>query len=102
MNVSNIITSIVEANKNKLASGASRIGRKPDSNFDKLEEFKEFPKKKNSSIYDQSSSNSKGAMTSRSGVDGKSFEISRHSFTAESTKPNISINQFSNYNNDQK
>jgi hypothetical protein len=55
MNVSNIISSLVEANKNKLVSnpiGNNRFGynRKNEANFDKLEEFKIFPKKKTSSI----------------------------------------------------
>ena len=54
LNVSNIITSLVEANKGKLV-GQARFQtrqREKDSNFDKLEEFKLFPNKKNSSIYE--------------------------------------------------
>lgn len=69
MNVSNIISSLVEANKNKLVAGSgnNRFNRKNDANFDKLEEFKIFPKKKTNSIYDNGNG-SKPAMTSRSGV----------------------------------
>lgn len=48
MNVSNIISSLVEANRGRIVTG-NRY--KKDSNFDKLEEFKLFPNKKNSSIY---------------------------------------------------
>lgn len=68
MNVSNIISSLVEANKNKIVSGNTRFANvKKDTNFDKLEEFKLFPNKKNSSIYEPNTgSNSKGGSTQRS------------------------------------
>ncbi len=62
MNVSNIITSLVEANKGKIA--ANRFSNpKKQSNFDKLEESKLFPNKKNSSIYEPSN---RGNSTNRS------------------------------------
>ena len=55
LNVSNIISSLVQANKGKLVGTGMRFGQKnqekKESNFDKLEEFKLFPNKKNSSIY---------------------------------------------------
>jgi hypothetical protein len=73
--VSTIISSLVEANKSKLVSGntlANKITKKQD-NFDKLEEFKIFPKKKASSIYDQNTSVNKSALTSRSDTDEKPF-----------------------------
>lgn len=77
MNVSNIISSLVEANKNRIVTGSTRFSNKRDSNFDKLEEFKLFPNKKNSSIYEPSSS-AKGSGTHRSNAhDDKSLE-SRH------------------------
>jgi hypothetical protein len=80
MNVSNIISSLVEANKNKLVANTvnNRFARKNETNFDKLEEFKLFPKKKTSSIND---SMNKAPLTSRSGVEDKSFEAGRNSFT---------------------
>lgn len=52
MNVSNIISSLVEANKGRIVAGNRFIHPKKDNNFDKLEEFKLFPNKKNSSIYE--------------------------------------------------
>ena len=55
LNVSNIISSLVEANKGKLVGNGMKFGQKnekKESNFDKLEEFKLFPNKKNSSIYE--------------------------------------------------
>lgn len=93
-NVSSIISSLVEANKNKLVSGstlASKIVKKQD-NFDKPEEFKLFPKKKTSSIYDQSSSASK-PLTSRSDTGEKSFEFSvnRPSYNQKDQRPSLSF-----------
>lgn len=73
-NVSNIITSLVQANKVKLISAngqGSKVVKKQD-NFDKLEEFKLFPNKRNSSIYENTPTNSK-TLTSRSGTEDKSF-----------------------------
>ena len=68
MNVSNIISSLVEANKKKLVEPSQKFGKKNDANFDKLEEFKLFPKKKTSSIYEQNPSTpNKGGITSRNG-----------------------------------
>ena len=49
MNVSNIISSLVEANKNKLIGKATHKNKKTE-HFEK-EDFKIFPNKKNSSIY---------------------------------------------------
>ena len=64
--MSNIISSLVEANKNKLINKnkpATSTVKKNDY-FSKLEEFKEFPNKKNSSIYEPSSASK--MSTSRS------------------------------------
>ena len=50
-NASTIISSLVEANKSKLASGnilASKLAKRPE----KFEEFRSFPNKINSSIYE--------------------------------------------------
>ena len=50
-NASTIISSLVQANKTKLASGnvlANKLAQKPE----KFEEFRSFPNKQNSSIYD--------------------------------------------------
>jgi hypothetical protein len=66
MNVSNIISSLVEANKGRIVSGG-RFNNKRDSNFDRVEEAKLFPNKKNSSIYEPRS------HTTRS--EDKSIEI---------------------------
>lgn len=52
MNVSNIISSLVEANRGRIVTGSRYGNHKKDTNFDKLEEFKLFPNKKNSSIYE--------------------------------------------------
>lgn len=106
MNVSNIISSLVEANKNKLVAGTTtnRFNRKNDANFDKLEEFKIFPKKKTSSIYEPPGSNSK-PMTSRSGVEDHSFDFNRHSFTASDNPRHligISLNQTLNQTSNQQ
>jgi hypothetical protein len=67
MNVSNIISSLVEANKNRIVTNTRFGNTKKETNFDKLEEFKLFPNKKNSSIYEpNTASNAKGGSTSRS------------------------------------
>ena len=87
MNVSNIISSLVEANKNKLINKPvqpmTTIAAKRDDIFNK-EDFKLFPNKKNSSIYEPSSASK--VSTSRSKYDDKSFEfnssINRNSLTA--------------------
>ncbi len=58
INASNIISSLVEANKSKLLT--QRFNRKPQTtngNFDKAEDFKLFPKKLNSSIHESDSAN---------------------------------------------
>ncbi len=78
MNVSNIISSLVEANKNKLINKPIQplttiAGRRDEIMFNK-EDFKLFPNKKNSSIYEPSSA-SKVSSTSRSKYDDKSFEF---------------------------
>ena len=73
MNVSNIISSLVEANKAKIVNRVgipAREGSTParESNFDKLEDFKLFPNKKNSSIYEpkpQRSEQDKSIETAR-------------------------------------
>ena len=49
MNVSSIISSLVDANKDKIV-GATRFSYKKGTNLDKLEENKNFPNKKNSRI----------------------------------------------------
>jgi hypothetical protein len=94
-NVSSIISSLVEANKNKLVSGnnlANKIVKKQD-NFDKPEEFKLFPKKKTSSIYDQSTSSVSKPLTSRSDTGEKSFEfsINRPSYNQKDQRPSLSF-----------
>jgi hypothetical protein len=65
---------------------------KKQDNFDKPEEFKLFPKKKTSSIYDQSSSASK-PLTSRSDTGEKSFEFSvnRPSYNQKDQRPSLSF-----------
>lgn len=54
MNVSNIISSLVQANKNKLINKtiqpATTTAKRDDVMFNK-QDFKLFPNKKNSSIY---------------------------------------------------
>lgn len=88
MNVSNIISSLVEANKNKLINKPIQpmttiAAKREDLMFNK-EDFKLFPNKKNSSIYEPSSASK--VSTSRSKYDDKSFEfnssINRNSLTA--------------------
>jgi hypothetical protein len=81
-NASNIVSSLLEANKNKYVSStpngnslANRLIKKQDPASFKLEEFKLFPKKKNSSIYEQSTTSSKPA-TSRSENEEKFTELS--------------------------
>jgi hypothetical protein len=93
-NVSSIISSLVEANKNKLVSGnnlANKIVKKQD--FDKPEEFKLFPKKKTSSIYDQSTSSAPKPLTSRSDTGEKNFEFSlnRPSYNQKEQRPSLSF-----------
>lgn len=68
MNVSSIISSLVDANREKIV-GATRFSYKKGTNLDKLEENKNFPNKKNSSIYEPSNSNSKGNSTNRSSME---------------------------------
>ena len=95
MNVSNIISSLVEANKNRIVATNTRFGNtKKETNFDKLEEFKLFPNKKNSSIYEPNTA-SKGASTNRSHQEDRSFEFNKveKSISIDhNDKPNISIN----------
>jgi hypothetical protein len=99
MNVSNIISSLVEANKNKLVSNPitnNRFGqnRKNDANFDKLEEFKIFPKKKTSSTVEPNAN--KTALTGRSDAEEKSVDVGRHHLNGSEIPrhfANISINQ---------
>jgi hypothetical protein len=83
MNVSNIISSLVEANKNKLISKpvqpATTTAKSNEVLFNK-EDFKLFPNKKNSSIYEPSSASK--ISTSRSKQDDKSFEFNRNSLTS--------------------
>jgi hypothetical protein len=76
MNVSNIISSLVEANKNKLINKATQPATttsKANEILSLKEEFKLFPNKKNSSIYEPSSASK--VSTSRSKYDDKSFEF---------------------------
>lgn len=66
INASNIISSLVEANKGKLVN--QRFVRKPQNtngNFEKLEDFKNFPQKLNTSVH-ESDPSKKGALTNRS------------------------------------
>lgn len=88
MNASNIISSLVEANKNRLVA-KNRFANpiKKQTYFEKLEEFKLFPDKKNSSIYEPSQS--KGGSTSRE----KSIQFNRldRSIDETSYKANISL-----------
>lgn len=49
-----------------MSSLPNRLIKKQDPASFKLEEFKLFPKKKNSSIYEERTSNNKSVMTSRS------------------------------------
>lgn len=90
-NASNIVSSLLEANKSKYVSSLpNRLIKKQDPASFKLEEFKLFPKKKNSSIYEQSTSNSKSAMTSRSDTE-ENLTASLHpppAITPNSTIPN--------------
>lgn len=67
INANNIISSLVEANKSKILN--QRFVRKPQNgNFDKVEDFKLFPKKINSSIY-ESEEEKKPVMTNRSNIE---------------------------------
>ena len=91
MNVSNIITSLVEANKNRIVSGGGRAHPKKD-NFDKMEDFKLFPNKKNSSIYEPSPS--RGTSTKRSEPEERSFHQSKEKSNSIDRR-NISINSSS-------
>ena len=91
MNVSNIITSLVEANKGRIVTGQGRTNPKKD-NFDKVEDFKLFPNKKNSSIYEPSPS--RGTSTKRSEGDERSFNQSKEKSNSIDRR-NISINSSS-------
>jgi 5'-AMP-activated protein kinase catalytic alpha subunit len=104
MNVSNIISSLVEANKNKIVSSTRFGNAKKETNFDKLEEFKLFPNKKNSSIYEpNTASNTKGGSSSRSHQEDKSLEFNKGdksiSIEQSDNKTNISINHGSSLEN---
>lgn len=76
----------MEANKNKLINkNVSSVNAvKRDDRFDKLEEFKLFPNKKNSSIYEPSSASK--VSTSRSKYDDKSFEFNRNSLNSSDNR----------------
>lgn len=90
INASNIISSLVEANKNKLLT--QRFNRKPQNgNFDRAEDFKIFPKKMNSSIHEDDSAKKSHHLTSRAAntsqhSEDQSFDSKRSSFTGSQIK----------------
>lgn len=111
MNVSNIISSLVEANKNKLINKPiqpmTTIAAKRDDILFNKEDFKLFPNKKNSSIYEPSSASK--VSTSRSKYDDKSFEfnssVNRNSLTASENARRTgssSVHQASSFGSNQK
>lgn len=82
INASHIIASLVEANKGKLLN--QRFNRKtPVAGFEKAEDFRAFPNKLNSSIYEGDSAK-KGSLTNRSSIGGDdSIDSKRSSLTGE-------------------
>jgi hypothetical protein len=86
INASNIISSLVEANKNKLLT--QRFNRKPQNgNFDKAEDFKLFPKKLNSSIHESDSVNKSINLANKTSPnEEQSFDSKRNSFTGSEIK----------------
>lgn len=90
MNVSNIISSLVEANKNKLINKpihpATTTAAKSNELLFNREDFKLFPNKKNSSIYEPSSASK--LSTSRSKNDDKSFEFNHNNRTSLASSDN--------------
>jgi hypothetical protein len=67
-NASKIVSSLVEANKGRIISNINNPKGKKSEAFEKLEEFKLFPKHKNSSQYEPNKGVSPINLTSSGGI----------------------------------